>query len=82
MSNLRKATETDFPYGWPKRVCYLEIAPTGLNQVRGRDEMRKAVTRACAGESKLIATWPGEWSTDAFIIDNPKLLAEAIGLRV
>lgn len=82
--NLRKASETTFPYGWPGRVAYLQIAADGsISQTsRFRDDFRETVRAAFAGEVTLIAAWPGEYRTDVFEIDDPSALAAAIGLNV
>lgn len=81
--NLRKASDTPFPYGWPGIIMYAAIDADGnLEQVSNlRDDFRSAVRRAAAGEIRLIAAWPGQYRTDLFEIDEPSDLADAIGLK-
>ncbi|MEE0731414.1 MAG: hypothetical protein UCJ19_12765 [Oscillospiraceae bacterium] len=35
-----------------------------------RDSMRTAYERARAGSTKIYAVWPGNWSSDLFLIDD------------
>jgi hypothetical protein len=75
---LRPASAAPFPYGYPGIVCYLEQTGTEINQMRSRDDLRGAVRRAHVGESRLVAVWPGQYRSDAFIIDDLAALAEEI----
>lgn len=71
-------TEGNFPYGWPGRVCYMEITSYHIVQLRTRADMREAIYRAQVGQSRIIAAWPGEWRTDVFEIDDINALALAV----
>lgn len=77
---FRKATEvSDFPYA-STRVCYLEMFEGELYAVKHyADDRREAARRAVAGESQLIAIWPGQYRSDAFLVDEPALFARAVG---
>jgi hypothetical protein len=78
---VKRASEAPFPYGWPGHVLYMEQHRAELvSQLQTRDQLRGAVLRALAGDSHLLAAWPGQYRTDLFVIDKPELLAEAIGL--
>jgi hypothetical protein len=48
--------------------------------VKARADVRDATRRALAGETTLYAVWPGQWSSDLFVIDEVDKLADAIGL--
>lgn len=77
---MRLASETTFPYGWPGAVCYFTVsAGFEPQQIRGRDDMRRAVDLALTDQVQIYAAWPGRYRTDVFLIDEPGLLAEAIG---
>jgi hypothetical protein len=76
----RPASEAPFPYGHAGgSVCYMELGPDGLRQCRTRGDLRDAVKRAQAGESEIMAVWPGQYRSDLFIIDDLAALAKAIG---
>jgi hypothetical protein len=81
--DLRKASETTFPYGWPGIVMYAQIGADGkLAQCsRFRADFRATVRAAMAGKVQLIAAWPGDYRTDLFEIDDPAALAAAIGVQ-
>lgn len=65
-----------FPYGWPGRVCYIEIgADPTPGQIRTRAGMVAAIARARAGESTIYAAWPGNHRTDLFVVDDLDALA-------
>lgn len=69
---LRKAAECNvsFPY-LMRTVCYVEILRDDgeVNNPEGLNEVRDAVRRLGAGESRLYAVWPGQWASDLFEID-------------
>jgi len=49
----------------------MELFPSGeLNQILGKQEKIRAYIRASAGETKIVAVWPGQWRSDLFIIDD------------
>lgn len=67
----RKSSEAPFPHGWPGGlVCYFTVKNGVPQQLRCRDDMRAALAR----RRKIYATWPGQWSTDLFVIDDPQKL--------
>ncbi|QSN26455.1 hypothetical protein I3U42_01200 [Mycobacteroides abscessus subsp. abscessus] len=72
---LKKASEHGFPYGWPGYVCYFVINDGVPERLHYRSDMRDALTRGAT----IYATWPGEYSTHLFVIDDPAALAKAIG---
>lgn len=79
-TSLRSASAQDyFPYD-AKTVAYIEIKNDGEISNPGRfiNDLRQATRRAIAGESLIIAVWPGQWRSDAFIIDDLDQLAKAI----
>jgi len=74
----RTSAEADFPW-LAKTVCYIEVRNGEVRQPgRYIAELREAARRAVAGESQLIAVWPGQWRSDAFLVDTPELLAQAV----
>lgn len=79
LDKVRLASEAPFPYDYAGRVCYFERMGLQLRQVSRRDEQRIAAQRALRGESELFAVWPGQWSSDLFLIDDPAALVAAIG---
>lgn len=64
-----------FPYGYPGMVCYIEQVGEELRQCNSRPLIRAAVARVRAGESRLLAAWPGQYRTDLFVIDDIEALA-------
>ena len=69
---MRSAKEQEwFPYG-AKTVCCFEIWSDGsIRQVeRNKTAMRESYERVKSGETKMYAVWPGQWSSDLFIIDD------------
>ena len=56
---MRTSSQTDFPYGYPGRVCYIEQIGAELTQLSYRDDIRQAVVRAYEGGSRILAVWPG-----------------------
>lgn len=79
---MRLASEAPFPYGWPGRVCYFVLIDGLPTQINGRHDLRQAVSAALGGNERIYATWPGQFRSDLFLIDEPARLAEAIGLVV
>ena len=71
------ATGRDFPYA-SSTTCYIEIHGDG--SVTHGDQ-RAAYERAVAGESRLFAVWPGQWSSDLFEIDDLDEFAKALGIK-
>src|SRR5687768_9808656 len=66
----------DFPYD-SRKTCYIEIGADGsLSQ--GVDA--QAYQRAVAGTSRLFAVWPGDYSSDLFMIDDLDASARAVDL--
>jgi len=48
---------------------------------RGRlGDGRGAYERVLAGRSRLYAVWPGQWSSDHFVIDDLDEYARAVGI--
>lgn len=71
---MRKAKKGEFPY-LMNTVCYFEVFKDGKVEQRPHKnkgdkwEFIKVFPRVRAGESILYAVWPGNWSSDLFIID-------------
>ncbi|MEU2873351.1 hypothetical protein ABZ769_29820 [Streptomyces olivoreticuli] len=61
-----------------RTTCYIEIHNDG-RVTHGTD--RATYEQAVAGESKLYAVWPGEWSSHLFVIDDLDKYAKAHGIR-
>lgn len=70
------AMGTEFPYRL-RTMCYIEVHKDG-QVTHGRDA--DTYRRATAGESRLFAVWPGEWSSDLFAIDDLDQYARAFGI--
>lgn len=78
---MKLASEKQFPYGHPGTVCYIEQTGDELVQCRYRDDLRTAVRNALAGESRIIAVWPGRYRSDLFLLDDLHALAGAVGVE-
>ncbi|KID32005.1 hypothetical protein HQ32_00889 [Prauserella sp. Am3] len=65
-----------FPYTL-KTMCYIEVGADGGVHF-GTDE--GMYRRVVAGESRLYAVWPGEWSSHLFAIDDLDQYAKAFGI--
>jgi hypothetical protein len=71
-----RALGDEFPYNL-KTMCYVEVTPAG--QVAfGLDD--GTYQRVRDGQSALYAVWPGQWSSDLFVIDDIEEFARARGL--
>lgn len=70
------ASGKDFPYA-SATTCYIEIRNDG-SVTHGVD--KGTYDRACSGESRLFAVWPGQWRSDLFVIDDLDEYAKAVGL--
>ena len=82
MRQPRSAKANPFPYRG-SLVCYLSLEAAGsLTQV-GHDfsSAAEAYRRAAAGEIRLYAVWPGEYSSDLFEIDDLNAFADAFGVE-
>ena len=68
---MRSAKETGcFPYR-SKLVCYMELTNDGnIKQLSNKNEKFEAYLNAKAGNSQILAVWPGQWRSDLFIIDD------------
>lgn len=80
---MRSAKETDnFPYG-VSTVCYFEVDKNGnVSQVyhknkSDRAKVLEAYQRVMNKTTTLYAVWPGNWSSDLFIIDDLDAFAKA-----
>ncbi len=76
---MRLTSAAPFPYGYPGSVCYIEQTGETLRQIEGRPDIRSTTTRAMAGSCRILATWPGQYHTDLFLVDDLDALAEAVG---
>ena len=73
---MRSAKENgNFPYSM-STVCYFEVGKNGnVSQVHhknksDRPKVLEAYQRAVNNTTTLYAVWPGNWSSDLFIIDD------------
>ena len=68
---MRSAKETGcFPYR-SKLVCYMELSNDGsIKQLSTKNEKFQAYLNAKAGNSQILAVWPGQWRSDLFLIDD------------
>lgn len=71
----------EFPYTL-KTLCYIEVFSDGsVKQVSPKiSEVEPAYNNLINNKSTLYAVWPGNYSSDLFIIDDPNLLADAYGI--
>ena len=79
---MRSAKNTEnFPYRM-STVCYFEVFNNGeVKRVPPKNksdinEVIEAHKHATENISTLYAVWPGNWSSDLFIIDDLDLFAE------
>lgn len=86
MSMIRSAKESGcFPYTM-STVCYFEVYKDGkVNRIRHKnksdiDEVIKAYRNVEQKKTTLYAVWPGQWSSDLFIIDDLEEFAEGFEL--
>ncbi len=80
---MRSAKETKyFPY-LMNTVCYFEVDKNGnISQVYHKNKSDKqkvfeVYQRVMNKTTTLYAVWPGNWSSDLFIIDDLDAFAEA-----
>jgi hypothetical protein len=74
-TETRKASASDyFPYA-STRVPFILIKGSSISWAKNKGEKRELL--ATRG-GKILATWPGGWSTDVFEIDDRKLGLEAL----
>lgn len=78
---LASSVAIGFPYE-SKRVCWIVVEDGVPSQASSQEEKRKAVRLALAGELKLFAVWPGDWSSDLFELDDLAAAAESLGMTV
>lgn len=83
---MRSAKETDcFPYT-NKKLCYIEVGKDGSvldiphKNKSDRSYVSESYRRALSGESAIYAVWPGDWSSDLFMIDDLDAFAKAFQL--
>lgn len=70
------AMGAEFPYRL-QTMCYIEVTNNGTVMF-GRDD--GTYQRACSGESRLYAVWPGQWSSHLFAIDDLDRYARAFDI--
>lgn len=79
---MRSAKEQEFfPYD-TKQVCYILVDRSGaVSQVRhSQNELKATYMAASEGTASLYAVWPGQWSSDLFVIDDLNAFADAVGI--
>ena len=83
---MRSAKESnDFPYRM-STICYFEVDWNGnVSQVPHKNKsdwanVQKAYKRAMDKMTTLYAVWPGNWSSDLFIIDDLDAFAKELSL--
>ena len=72
-----KSVGLDFPYQL-RTICYFEVFRDGTVSWKVDDG---TVARVRADETKLYAVWPGEWSSDLFLVDDIDEFEKGRGLR-
>lgn len=84
---MRSAKEVEyFPYR-SKLMCYIEIFSDGtvkkIPHVNKSDRkyVQQAYERVLAGKSALYVVWPGQWTSDLFVIDDLPAFAKAFELE-
>lgn len=80
---MRSAKDSqEFPYRM-STMCYFEVYKDGkVCQVHHKNksdivEVKEAYKRALNKDTTLYAVWPGNWSSDLFIIDDLKKFAKS-----
>lgn len=82
---MRSAKENHFPYTM-STVCYFEVdGEGGVTQVphknkSDRPRVLEAYQRAKESKTTLYAVWPGNWSSDLFVMDDLDAMARELGL--
>jgi len=79
---MRSAKENkSFPYQ-SNTICYFEVSGHGEVSQIGRDfnSIAAAYRNAASQRTRIFAVWPGEWSSDLFIIDDLNAFADAFGV--
>lgn len=82
---MRSAKENDFPYKM-STICYFEVDKNGnVLQVPHKNKSDQArllevYKRAIDKTTVLYAVWPGNWSSDLFIIDDLNAFAKEFNL--
>ena len=83
---MRSAKDAEnFPYKM-STVCYIEVSRDGkVLQVphknkSDRQGVAEAYQRVLNQDSKLYAVWPGNWSSDLFVIDDLDTFAKKFEL--
>lgn len=83
---MRSAKDSNFPYSM-STICYFEVDKKGnVSQVphknkSDRSKVLEAYQRALNKTITLYAVWPGNWSSDLFIIDDIDGFAKELGLK-
>ncbi len=76
-----KEAKDKFPFTM-STLCYFELTNDGkLNRVyhknkSDRPSLTEAYCNAKNGKSLLYVVWPGQWSSDLFIVDDLKEFAK------
>ena len=82
---MRSAKENNFPYKM-STICYFEVDKDGnVSQVphktkSDRVKLLEVYQRAINKTITLYAVWPGNWSSDLFIIDDLDTFAKDFDL--
>lgn len=82
---MRSAKENNFPYKM-STICYFEVDKDGnVLQVPHKNKTDRAkllevYQRAMDKAITLYAVWPGNWSSDLFIIDDLEAFAKEFEL--
>lgn len=84
---MRSAKATDnFPYKM-STLCYFEVDKAGkVTQIPHKNKsdlpgVATAYARAVTQATSLYAVWPGNWSSDLFLIDSLEQFAKAFDLK-
>lgn len=79
---MRSAKEQEwFPYD-SKKTCYILVDNNGnISQVtHNKAELKSAYDSVLGNKAVLYAVWPGQYSSNLFIIDDMNAFADAVGI--
>ena len=80
-----KEVSADFPYCM-STICYIEVDKNdNVSQLPHKNKsdrpgLLEAYRRAVAETTTLYAVWPGNWSSDLFVIDDLNAFAKKFNL--
>lgn len=79
---MRKVSEvTNIPFPFDSKLnCSIYVGNDGsFKQVRKIEDEREAYDNVVAGNGNIIIVWPGQYRSDAFLVDDINLYGAAKG---